>query len=91
MSDFLQQMAKLSAERAAALEPVRESDLDKPVGDLYSVAVTQTGPVLVNQFCLTRTHKVVAVIIKDKEITVLSVDHGRQHLRYLKHGGFVVG
>ena len=31
MSDFLQQMAKLSAERAAALEPVRERDLDKPV------------------------------------------------------------
>jgi indole-3-glycerol phosphate synthase len=31
MSDFLQQMAKLSAERAATAEPVRSSDLDKPL------------------------------------------------------------
>ena len=31
MSDFLQQMAKLSAERAAAVDTIRASDLDKPV------------------------------------------------------------
>jgi indole-3-glycerol phosphate synthase len=31
MSDFLQQMAKLSAERAAAVKVIRSSDLDKPV------------------------------------------------------------
>lgn len=34
MSDFLQQMAKLSAERAAAAETIRASDLDKPVAPL---------------------------------------------------------
>jgi indole-3-glycerol phosphate synthase len=34
MSDFLQQMAKLSAERASAVKNIRASDLDKPVVSL---------------------------------------------------------
>ena len=66
-------------------------DFNKPVGDFNPIAVTQTGPVLVNQLRLTRAHKVVAVIIKDKEITVLSVDHRGKDLRHLKHRCLVVG
>jgi hypothetical protein len=34
MSDFLQQMATLSAERAAAAGRIRASDLDKPIAPL---------------------------------------------------------
>jgi indole-3-glycerol phosphate synthase len=34
MSDFLQQMAKLSVERAAAVRAIHDSDLDKPVAPL---------------------------------------------------------
>ena len=46
MSDFLQQMATLSAERAAAVGTIRASDLDKPVATLQ---LGRDGPVMIVQ------------------------------------------
>lgn len=64
---------------------------DEFIGDRHALGIGEPRPIAPDEIGVPRRHEIIAVIVKDKEIAILPIEHRGQDLRHRQLGRLIIG